>query len=60
MRALKQQLNQSLGATDGSALRHGGGFGHTGFVERVDDGMLTTLEGNTDASKTREGAASIA
>jgi hypothetical protein len=36
-------------------MDHGGGFGHTGFVERVDGGMLTTLEGNTDASKTREG-----
>ena len=34
---------------------HGGGFGHTGFVERVDGGILTTLEGNTDASRTREG-----
>jgi hypothetical protein len=36
-------------------MDHGGGFGHTGFVERVDGGMMTTLEGNTDASKTREG-----
>jgi len=36
-------------------MGHGGGFGHTGFVERVNGGMLTTLEGNTDASKTREG-----
>ena len=36
-------------------MDHGAGFGHTGFVERVDGGMLTTLEGNTDASKTREG-----
>jgi len=36
-------------------MDHGGGFGHTGFVERVDGGMLTTLEGNTDASRTREG-----
>lgn len=36
-------------------MDHGGGFGHTGFVERVDAGLLTTLEGNTDASKTREG-----
>jgi hypothetical protein len=36
-------------------MDHGGGFGHTGFVERVDGGILTTLEGNTDASKTREG-----
>ncbi|HEX7979114.1 MAG TPA: CHAP domain-containing protein [Gemmatimonadaceae bacterium] len=36
-------------------MDHGGGFGHTGFVEKVDGGLLTTLEGNTDASKTREG-----
>jgi hypothetical protein len=36
-------------------MDHGGGFGHTGFVEKVDGGILTTLEGNTDASKTREG-----
>ena len=36
-------------------MDHGGGFGHTGFVEEVNGGMLTTLEGNTDASKTREG-----
>lgn len=33
----------------------GGGAGHTGLVERVDGGLLTTLEGNTDASRTREG-----
>lgn len=34
---------------------HGKGLGHTGFVERVSGGLLTTIEGNTDASKTREG-----
>jgi hypothetical protein len=33
----------------------GGGLGHTGFVEQVQGGMLQTIEGNTDASKTREG-----
>jgi hypothetical protein len=33
----------------------GGGAGHTGFVEAVDGGFITTIEGNTDASKTREG-----
>lgn len=33
----------------------GGGRGHTGFVERVDGGHLATIEGNTDASLTREG-----
>jgi hypothetical protein len=36
-------------------MDHGAGFGHTGFVERIDAGILTTLEGNTDASKSREG-----
>lgn len=29
--------------------------GHTGFVERVDGGLITTVEGNTDASLSREG-----
>jgi hypothetical protein len=33
----------------------GGGLGHTGFVERVEGGYLHTIEGNTDASQTREG-----
>ncbi|MES2563379.1 MAG: CHAP domain-containing protein [Pseudomonadota bacterium] len=36
-------------------MDHGGGLGHTGFVERVAGGLITTLEGNTDASRTREG-----
>jgi hypothetical protein len=36
-------------------MDHGGGLGHTGLVEKVNGGLLTTLEGNTDASKTREG-----
>jgi hypothetical protein len=33
----------------------GGGKGHTGLIEKVSGGLLTTLEGNTDASRTREG-----
>lgn len=33
----------------------GGGKGHTGFVVAVRGGLLDTVEGNTDASKTREG-----
>jgi hypothetical protein len=33
----------------------GGGLGHTGFVEKVEGGMLHTIEGNTDGSGTREG-----
>lgn len=36
-------------------MDHGGGKGHTGLVEKVNGGLLTTIEGNTDASKTREG-----
>jgi hypothetical protein len=36
-------------------MDHGGGFGHTGIIERVNGGLLSTIEGNTDASKTREG-----
>jgi CHAP domain-containing protein len=36
-------------------MDHGEGKGHTGLVERVVGGLLTTIEGNTDASKTREG-----
>ncbi|GAA5786439.1 CHAP domain-containing protein [Chitiniphilus shinanonensis] len=36
-------------------MDHGGGKGHTGFVESVNGGLLTTIEGNTDASRTREG-----
>jgi hypothetical protein len=36
-------------------IDHGGGLGHTGLVEKVAGGMLTTIEGNTDASRTREG-----
>lgn len=33
----------------------GGGLGHTGIVERIDGGHVVTIEGNTDASMTREG-----
>jgi|RhiMethySRZTD1v2_1073278.scaffolds.fasta_scaffold107522_5 hypothetical protein len=36
-------------------INHGGGRGHTGLVERVVAGFLHTIEGNTDASLTREG-----
>lgn len=36
-------------------IDHGGGLGHTGLIERTVGGLLTTIEGNTDASKTREG-----
>ncbi len=36
-------------------MDHGKGLGHTGLVESAAGGLLTTLEGNTDASKTREG-----
>lgn len=33
----------------------GGGKGHTGFIVAVHGGMVDTVEGNTDASMTREG-----
>ena len=36
-------------------MDYGGGMGHTGFVERVEGGYIATIEGNTDASLTREG-----
>ncbi|WP_051243192.1 CHAP domain-containing protein [Azohydromonas australica] len=36
-------------------MDHGQGMGHTGLVEQCDGGWITTIEGNTDASKTREG-----
>lgn len=36
-------------------MDHGKGAGHTGLIESVSAGILATLEGNTDASRTREG-----
>lgn len=36
-------------------MDHGGGLGHTGLVEKVEGGLLTTIEGNTDATGGREG-----
>ena len=36
-------------------MDHGRGLGHTGLIERVEGGLITTLEGNTDGSRTREG-----
>ena len=36
-------------------IDHGGGLGHTGLVEKVEGALLTTIEGNTDASRSREG-----
>jgi hypothetical protein len=36
-------------------MDHGRGLGHTGFIEAIDGGFVSTIEGNTDASKTREG-----
>jgi len=32
-----------------------GGAGHTGLVEKVDGGMLVTIEGNTNEGGSREG-----
>jgi hypothetical protein len=36
-------------------MDHGAGLGHTGLVEKVNGAVITTIEGNTDASKSREG-----
>lgn len=36
-------------------MDHGGGLGHTGIITAVNGGILSTIEGNTDASRTREG-----
>ena len=36
-------------------MDHGGGLGHTGFILRVRGAWFDTIEGNTDASRTREG-----
>ena len=33
----------------------GGGHGHTGFIEKVENGLLTTIEGNTNTSGSSEG-----
>ncbi len=36
-------------------MDHGGGFGHTGLVERVAGGTITTIEGNSNNAGSREG-----
>jgi hypothetical protein len=36
-------------------MDYGNGLGHTGLVEKLAGGLMTTVEGNTDASRTREG-----
>ncbi len=36
-------------------IDHGGGLGHTGMVESVNGGNLTTIEGNTNPGQSREG-----
>ncbi len=36
-------------------MDHGAGLGHTGIITSVSGALLTTIEGNTDASRTREG-----
>ena len=36
-------------------MDYGAGLGHTGLVEAVEGGLMTSIEGNTDASRTREG-----
>jgi hypothetical protein len=36
-------------------MDHGGGLGHTGLVESVQGGLITTIEGNTNTALSREG-----
>jgi len=36
-------------------LDYGKGLGHTGIVERVENGMIWTIEGNTNDTGAREG-----
>lgn len=36
-------------------MDYGNGFGHTGFVERIEGNTLYTIEGNTDSSGSRTG-----
>lgn len=36
-------------------MDYGNGFGHTGFVERIEGNTLHTIEGNTDSSGSRTG-----
>lgn len=36
-------------------MDHGGGLGHTGLVESVTGGIMTTLEGNSNVGGSREG-----
>jgi hypothetical protein len=36
-------------------MDHGGGFGHTGIIERVEGGFIYTIEGNSNPSGSRNG-----
>jgi hypothetical protein len=36
-------------------MDHGHGLGHTGFIEKVENGVLYTVEGNTNDTGSREG-----
>jgi hypothetical protein len=33
----------------------GGGYGHAGFIEKIEGGLLTTIEGNTNTNGSSEG-----
>jgi hypothetical protein len=58
-----QRIPASRAASDPGMIRpgmvfivdHGSGRGHTGLVETMASGLLHTIEGNTDASRSREG-----
>lgn len=36
-------------------IDHGSGLGHTGIVKEVNNGYITTIEGNTNNTNSREG-----
>ena len=52
-----QAKNNPLLLVPGSIfiMDHGSGFGHTGIVTNVVGGYVTTIEGNTNNTNSREG-----
>lgn len=54
---LRKLPNRSAGVKPGDIfiMQFGDGTGHTGFVEKVENGIVTTIEGNTNDDGSREG-----
>lgn len=58
-----RRINASAAKADPAVLQpgmifimdHGGGLGHTGLIESVTGGIMTTLEGNSNVGGSREG-----